>query len=113
MSSCVSAVLISLECNKLLSPRQLKHITGLHYITGWIALFYVMVKSNNNLRSFKVKLLKAGRKHLKCTEIAVEKYLKDVQRRKALKMQKESDHTECNIPSYNTCILSSMRQITP
>ena len=33
MSSCVNAVLISLACDKHLSPRQLTHKYSLHYIT--------------------------------------------------------------------------------
>ena len=35
MSSCVSAMLISLACDEHLFPRQLTYNHSLHYITRW------------------------------------------------------------------------------
>ena len=46
MSSCVSAVLISLACNKHLFPRQLTHKHSLHYITDDGKVLETMQREN-------------------------------------------------------------------
>ena len=48
MSSCVSAVLISLACDKHLSPTQLKHKCSLHYITKAMHYYDEGYESNND-----------------------------------------------------------------